>query len=280
MIRSTSTPREFVKSHNCIPHTSTIHILIGVLPFRRGDKFSFTCRFFCYICLPRALLKEPNSGPCQGTFTCSCLPPSIFNLGPSSIPSELRLLLSLRKYVGIGFATQFESFLHQPPSEVASHSGHLLVLGISVAPTIEHVYSILDMHEVANALAEFEPTADAAKPTKDFLLHANKVCRHTLISTMSNDMFDIYSVYKEANKIWESLILKYIVEDAGKQKFIVGNYYKWEMIDDKDIKLLPKELRAEKINLSDEFVAEILIEKLPEFALAANPHRLDHSHHY
>ncbi|KAF7844616.1 putative RNA-directed DNA polymerase [Senna tora] len=79
------------------------------------------------------------------------------------------------------------------------------------------------------------------------------------------------SVYKEANKIWESLILKYTTEDAGKQKFVVGNFYKWEMVDDKDIKQqineyhrLLEELHTEKITLPDEFVAGILIEKLPE----------------
>ena len=66
------------------------------------------------------------------------------------------------------------------------------------------------------------------------------------------------------------LILKYTAEDAGKQKFVVGNFYKWEMTKAKDIKLqineyhkLLEELRAENINLPDEFVAGVLIEKLP-----------------
>ena len=43
---------------------------------------------------------------------------------------------------------------------------------------------------------------------------------------------------------------------ARKQKFVVGNYYKWEMVDNKDIKLqineyykLLEELRVEKIEL-------------------------------
>ena len=52
------------------------------------------------------------------------------------------------------------------------------------------------------------------------------------------------------------MLIKYIAKDVGKQKFVVGNYYKWEMVDNKDIKLqineyhkLLKELRAEKIEL-------------------------------
>ena len=47
---------------------------------------------------------------------------------------------------------------------------------------------------------------------------------------------------------------KYTIEDVGKQKFVVENYYKWEMVGNKDIKLqineyhkLMEELRAEKI---------------------------------
>ena len=54
-----------------------------------------------------------------------------------------------------------------------------------------------------------------------------------------------------------------------KQKFVVGNYYKWEMVDNKDINLQINEyhkflgeLRAEKIELPEQFVAGLLIEKL------------------
>ena len=49
--------------------------------------------------------------------------------------------------------------------------------------------------------------------------------------------FDVYHVYKEANETWGSFILKYIAEDVGKQKFVIWNFNKWEMIDGKDIKL-------------------------------------------
>ena len=50
------------------------------------------------------------------------------------------------------------------------------------------------------------------------------------------------------------MLRKYTAEDVGKQKFVVGNYYKWDMVDNKDIKLkineyqkLLEELRAENI---------------------------------
>ena len=67
------------------------------------------------------------------------------------------------------------------------------------------------------------------------------------------------------------MIVKYTTKDAGKQKFIIGNYYRWTMKEDKDIKLqineyhkLLEDLKAEKIVLSEKFVAGLLIEKLTE----------------
>ncbi|KAK3405161.1 hypothetical protein EUGRSUZ_K01411 [Eucalyptus grandis] len=67
------------------------------------------------------------------------------------------------------------------------------------------------------------------------------------------------------------MIAKYIAEDVGKQKFVIRNYYRWEMSDDKEIKTQIKEyhklvedLKVENINLREEFIAGLLIEKLIE----------------
>ena len=66
------------------------------------------------------------------------------------------------------------------------------------------------------------------------------------------------------------MILKYTAEDVVRQRFVIGNYYRWEMIEDKDIKIqineyhkLLVDIKAENILLPDEFVSELLIEKLP-----------------
>nr|XP_016447903.1 PREDICTED: uncharacterized protein LOC107772959 [Nicotiana tabacum] len=47
--------------------------------------------------------------------------------------------------------------------------------------------------------------------------------------------FPDVSKIEEAKEIWESMIIKYTAEDATKQKFVIGNYYNWEMTEDKDI---------------------------------------------
>ena len=37
--------------------------------------------------------------------------------------------------------------------------------------------------------------------------HANKVCRHPIFTTLSNNLFDVYCAYKEAKVIWESMVV-------------------------------------------------------------------------
>ena len=130
----------------------------------------------------------------------------------------------------------------------------------------ERIYSILDMNGLALLL-----TTEHALPNSKAWTYANKVCRHTILTMLSNELFDVYCAYKEAKVIWDSMLKKYTTEDVGKQKFVVGNYYKWEMVDNKDIKLkineyhkLLEELKAEKIELPEQFVARLLIEKLPD----------------
>ena len=122
------------------------------------------------------------------------------------------------------------------------------------------------MHGVAWLL-----TTKNALPYSKPWTYANKVCRHTILTTLSNELFDVYCAYKEAKIIWDSMLKKYMTEDVGKHKFVVGNYYKWEMVSNKDIKLkvneyhkLLEELKAEKVELPEQFVAELLIEKLPD----------------
>ena len=60
---------------------------------------------------------------------------------------------------------------------------------------------------------------------------------HTLLSVLSNDLFDVYASYKNAKDIWDSLILKYTTEDIVRQRFVIEKYYRWEMIEGKDIKI-------------------------------------------
>ncbi|XP_052197499.1 uncharacterized protein LOC127804643 isoform X1 [Diospyros lotus] len=136
----------------------------------------------------------------------------------------------------------------------------------------EQVYSILDVHGVVYELSESKPNeASVDAKLVDHWTYANKVCRHMIINTLSNELFDVYCPYKEVKKIWEFMNVKYTTKDVGKQKFVIGKFYRWEMVDDKEIKCqineyykLLEDLKAEKIVLQEEFAAGLLIEKLLE----------------
>ena len=65
----------------------------------------------------------------------------------------------------------------------------------------KRVYTVLDLHGVADALTESAPSPDADQAKIAAWTYANKVCRHTLINTLSNDLFDVYHVKKETSKI-------------------------------------------------------------------------------
>ena len=93
-----------------------------------------------------------------------------------------------------------------------------------------------------------------------------------MLSALSNDLFDVYCSYKESKEIWDSLLLKYIVKDMVRLRFIIANYYCWIMNEEKDIKVQIKEypklledLKTENISLPDEFISDLLIEKLLEY---------------
>jgi len=88
---------------------------------------------------------------------------------------------------------------------------------------------------------------------------------------LSNDLFDVHCSYKESKEIWDSLILKYIVEDIFRQRFIIANYYHRTMNEEKRhqgtnqrIPQLLEDLKTENISIPDKFLSELLIEKLLE----------------
>lgn len=132
----------------------------------------------------------------------------------------------------------------------------------------DSVFSILDIYGFSFALTHPKP---AVSSSTQMVFWTYAVCRHTIISTLSNELFDVYANSKEAKEIWDSIITRYAIEDAAKQKFVIGNFYRWEMEDDKEIMVqineyckLVEDLKLANITLPEEFIVGLLIEKLPE----------------
>ncbi|KAH1059564.1 hypothetical protein GYH30_003525 [Glycine max] len=78
------------------------------------------------------------------------------------------------------------------------------------------------MHGVVFALSTPKPDAATDVSQLQQWVQANKACRHTLLSVLSTNLFDVYCSYKESKEICDSLILKYTVENVVKQRFIIA----------------------------------------------------------
>ncbi|KAG5151161.1 hypothetical protein JHK84_027633 [Glycine max] len=65
----------------------------------------------------------------------------------------------------------------------------------------EHVHILLDMNEVVFALSTPKPDVVVDNNQLQQWVQANKVCHHTLLSSLSNDLFDVYYSYKESKEI-------------------------------------------------------------------------------
>ncbi|XP_017974554.1 PREDICTED: uncharacterized protein LOC108661606 [Theobroma cacao] len=135
----------------------------------------------------------------------------------------------------------------------------------------ERIFSILDVHGVVFALIDSKP--DDIKMLEPWM-YANKACRHTIISTLFNKLFDVYNSYKKVKQIWESMIAKYTTEDVGKQKFVIGNFYRWKMTDDKDIKnTIRREIKASK---AQEIATKVNLVQGKTQRQQRYPYKLDH----
>ncbi|XP_060183142.1 uncharacterized protein LOC132613103 [Lycium barbarum] len=110
-------------------------------------------------------------------------------------------------------------------------------------------------------------TDDAAKKKfeKD-----NKTVRGHLLNHMTNPLFDLFVTNKSAKEIWDSLEKKYGVDDAGKKKYVVGRWIKFQMVDNKPImeqvheyENLTAAVLTEGMKMCEVCQANVLLEKFP-----------------
>ena len=99
----------------------------------------------------------------------------------------------------------------------------------------------------------------------------NKQVRHAILSILSNELFYIYCQFKVAKEIWNAMNKKYILENLGTHKYVIGNFRNFQTTEDKDVSsqihdyhLLINDLVIEDIKLPKPFVVGYLVETLPE----------------
>ena len=65
--------------------------------------------------------------------------------------------------------------------------------------------------------------------------NGNKQVKHAILSKLTNELFDVYCQYKVAKEIWDALTKRYMVEDVGTQKYVIVNFRKFQMTEDRDV---------------------------------------------
>ena len=60
-----------------------------------------------------------------------------------------------------------------------------------------------------------------------------QLVRHAFLSTLTNELFDVYCQYKVGKYIWDAMAKKYIIEDARTQKHAIGNLRNFQMTEDR-----------------------------------------------
>ena len=101
----------------------------------------------------------------------------------------------------------------------------------------DKIHDILDVHNLAKYLTLSPPEEgceDFDNKTKTWTAN-NKICRYTILSALSSNLYDIYYTYKYAYEIWNLLSKKYIIEEAGSQQYFIGDFLHFRMVDNKSV---------------------------------------------
>ncbi|XP_077249340.1 uncharacterized protein LOC143888830 [Tasmannia lanceolata] len=100
--------------------------------------------------------------------------------------------------------------------------------------------------------------------------NADYIWKNHLLNGLSNELYNVYYSYEHAADLWNAIVTKYELEDAGNRKYVIGNCLDFTMEDGKHIsaqideyQFIIGELAKEGMKLPDTFVAGSLIEKLP-----------------
>ncbi|XP_059306527.1 uncharacterized protein LOC132057969 [Lycium ferocissimum] len=98
----------------------------------------------------------------------------------------------------------------------------------------------------------------------------NKIVRGHLLNHMINPLFGLFVTNKSTKEIWDSLEKKYGADDVGKKKYVVGQWIKFQMVDNKPImeqvhecENLTAAVLIEGMKMCEVFQANVLLEKFP-----------------
>ena len=119
----------------------------------------------------------------------------------------------------------------------------------------ERVFSTINVVNMRHILTD--PKPEDSSHLLPIWETGNKQVRHVILSTFSNELFDIYCQFKVAKEIWDAINKKYILEDTRTHKYAIENFRNFQIIEDRDVSsqihdyhLLINDLAIEDIKLS------------------------------
>ena len=91
-----------------------------------------------------------------------------------------------------------------------------------------------------------------------------------MLNSLTDPLYNVYSMKKSAKELWESLDKKYKIENDGTKKFVVGWFLGYKMVDSKtvvsqvqEIQVILHGIHSEGMIVSEAFHVVVIIEKLP-----------------
>ncbi|GJT90538.1 zinc finger, CCHC-type containing protein, partial [Tanacetum coccineum] len=95
------------------------------------------------------------------------------------------------------------------------------------------------------------------------------VCKGLILNGMSDPLFDIYQNVESSKELWDSLEVKYMVEDASSKKFLGSNVTNYKMTDSRSVMEQYNELLGilgrftqHKMNMDEAIQVSCIIDKL------------------
>ncbi|PON64298.1 hypothetical protein PanWU01x14_126120 [Parasponia andersonii] len=89
---------------------------------------------------------------------------------------------------------------------------------------------------------------------------SNYLCRNYVMNGLTNSLCSVYRNKKTTKKLWESLDHKHTNEDAGSNKFMVGCFLDYKIVNSKTV---CGQIQVEGMVICEPFQVATIIEKLP-----------------
>ncbi|XP_073121784.1 uncharacterized protein [Henckelia pumila] len=96
------------------------------------------------------------------------------------------------------------------------------------------------------------------------------LCQGHILNSLSESVYSAHKTIETSKELWLALENKYRIEEASNQKFLIGNYFDFKMIEGKpfldqvhDLQLIVSNLKNAEITLPEPFQVGAIIIKLP-----------------